>query len=284
MSVKIWLVLGICVAFLLSACSAGRSGATAPPPDIRSTTSPSSVWTPGPNWTLSWNENFSGANALRDWVPDVGGFSKQSGELQYFSPKNVSLEPGGGLAITATTNGYGKQCWYGTCRYSSAMLKTEGRFEQQYGVFSAYIKLPTERGLWPAFWMVGADSQSQPWPHGGEIDIIEVNNRKPGLVEGFVHSPQANRGVYLQLPTSLSAHYHEYSVEWTPSEITWLIDGHAYGHVKTTPGGSPFNQPFFLVLDLAVGGNWPGPPNASTVFPAQLNVAWVRVYKYQTKS
>ena len=208
--------------------------------------SPSHAWTPGPGWILSWNESFSGPNALSTWVPFVGGFSKESGELQYYSPKNVILEPGSGLAITATTNGYGKQCWYGTCRYSSAMLETQDRFEQQYGVFSAYIKLPAERELWPAFWMAGADSDSQPWPHGGEIDVIEVNNQKPGLVEGFAHSPQINHGSYLQLSTSLSASYHEYSVEWTPTEITWLIDGYAYGHVQVTPGESPFNQPFYF--------------------------------------
>jgi beta-glucanase (GH16 family) len=281
-SVRVWSVLGVCVAFLVPACGAGAGGTVAPSPDSRATASPSPAWNPGPGWKLSWNETFSSPNALSAWVPFVGGFSEESDELQYYSPKNVILEPGGGLAITATTNGYGKQCWYGTCRYSSALLETQDRFEQQYGVFSAYIKIPAERGLWPAFWMAGADSDSQPWPDGGEIDVIEVSNQKPGLVEGFAHSPQLNRGFYLQLPTSLSASYHEYSVEWTPTEITWLIDGHAYGHVQITPRESPFDQPFYLILDLAVGGNWPGPPTASTVFPAQLKVAWVRIYKYQT--
>lgn len=283
MSVKIWFILVACVVFLLSACSVGVPRPPARSPAVRSAIPSSPAWTPGTGWTLSWNQSFSGRDALHDWVPEVGGFSAASRELQYYSPKNARLQPGGGLAITATTNGYGAQCWYGTCQYSSAMLKTKDRFQQRYGIFSAYIKLPTGRGLWPAFWMAGADSESKSWPDGGEIDIIEVNNQKPGLVEGFVHSPEISRGVYLQLPTSLSASYHEYSVEWTPTKITWLIDGHAYGHVETKSGSSPFNQPFFLILDLAVGGSWPGPPTASTVFPAELNVAWVRVYSYQTK-
>lgn len=269
-------LLSASAAFLVSACTSGVQASLLQPPRTQSAIPTSTVWTPGPDWALSWSDNFSGPDALQDWTPEVGGFSKDSQELQYYSPKNARLRPGGGLEIVATTNGYEQQCWYGTCRYSSAMLKTTGHFQQQYGIFSAYIKLPAGRGLWPAFWMTGA--------YGGEIDIIEVNNQDPNLVEGFVHSPQVKRGLYLHLQTSLYATYHEFSVEWTSTGITWLIDGRAYGHVHTTPGANPFNQSFSLILDLAVGGTWPGPPTASTVFPAQLNVAWVRVYKYRTNS
>jgi len=282
------LALSVSATFLLSGCSPRVQALPAqtlpaPSPGTQSAVPTSPAWTPGPDWTLSWSDNFSGPDALQDWTPDVGGFSKESGELQYYSLNNARLQPGGGLAITATTNGYGQQCWYGTCRYSSALLKTDGHFEQQYGIFSAYIKLPAGRGLWPAFWMAGADSGDVSWPYGGEIDIIEVNNQESNLVSGFVHSPQANRGFYLHQQDSLYSAYHEYSVEWTPTGITWLIDGHAYGYEKTVPGSAPFNQPFSLILDLAVGGTWPGAPTTSTVFPAQLDVAWVRVYKYQTK-
>lgn len=292
MPVKTCSILAIfVVSLVLSACGPRALSLSTSAPGVRSAASssptvtpPPPVWTPGPGWTLSWNESFSGPNALRNWEPVVGGFSAESRELQYFSAKNLKLKPGGGLAITATTNGYGKKCWYGTCRYSSAMISTAGRFQQQYGVFSAYVKIPAERGLWPAFWIAGADSHKVALPYSGEIDIIEVNNKKPDTVEGFVHSPQATRGFYLKLPKSLSASYHEYSVEWAPTGITWLIDGHAYGHVRTKPGASPFNQPFYVILDLAVGGTWPGPPTASTVFPAQLDVAWIHIYKYQKKS
>jgi beta-glucanase (GH16 family) len=154
-------------------------------------------------------------------------------------------------------------------------------FQQEYGIFSAYIKLPTGAGLWPAFWMQGIDNSDVRWPHGGEIDVIEINNKRADWVEAFVHAPQVNRGFYLQLHASLSASYHVYSVEWDPGAITLLIDGREYGYVKISPGTSPFDQPFYLILDLAVGGTWPGSPTASTVFPAQMDVAWVRAYKHQ---
>jgi beta-glucanase (GH16 family) len=268
-----------CATMMLSACSAitqPRPSDVSPTVPPRQRTAP--TWNPGPGWTLTWSDDFNRTDSLRGWTLDSGGGGWGNQQLQDYSPKNVSLQPGGGLAITADNNGYGTQCWYGMCKYSSGLLKTKGLFQQQYGIFSALIKLPTEPGLWPAFWLEGIDASEVPWPRAGEIDVIEVNNQKSGLVEAFVHSPQINRGVYLQLPTSLSASYHVYSVEWTPKGITWLIDGRPYGNVKTDSELS-FDQPFYLILDLAVGGRWPGPPTATTTFPAQMDVQWVRVYK-----
>lgn len=162
-------------------------------------------------------------------------------------------------------------------------LETQGLFQQEYGLFAARIKLPTGHGLWPAFWIEGADAAGQPWPDGGEIDVIEVNNQKPGLVEAFAHSPKRNYGAHLQLSSSLGAGYHTYEIEWTPKQITWLLDGRTYGHTSTY-AGSPFARPFFLILNLAVGGTWPGSPDASTKFPAQMDVSWVRVYQQREGS
>jgi beta-glucanase (GH16 family) len=236
---------------------------------------------PGPNWTLTWSNEFIGSGALRDWTSVNGGDGWGNKELQVYDSRNVSLAPGGGLVITAARNGHGEQCWYGTCTYSGARLQTKGIFEQKYGLFEARIKLPSGHGLWPAFWMEGADVDQVNWPASGEIDVIEVNNKKPDLVEAFAHAPGENYGAYFQLPNSLSAGYHVYGIDWTAKGITWLVDGHAYGHLNAYAGW-PFDQPFFLILDLAVGGTWPGAPTSNTEFPAQMDISWVRAYQQKS--
>lgn len=225
---------------------------------------------------MTWNDDFRQPGSLRNWKVMTGGWGDQ--QLQGYSSKNVALVPGQGLVLTASRGGQAQQCSYGTCSYSSGRVQTDGLFQQQYGLFTARIKLPAGRGLWPAFWMEGADATDVAWPNGGEIDVLEVNNQKPGLVEAFAHAPGLKKGFYFPLGSLLSAGYHVYGVEWTPSEITWLVDGHAFGHIKIS-AGSPFHQPFFLILNLAVGGVWPGPPTAATKFPAQMDVTWVRVYQ-----
>lgn len=209
-----------------------------------------------------------------------GGNGWGDQQLQVNDPSNVSLGPSG-IIITASQDGYGDSCWYGPCRYSGASLETKGLFAQEYGLFEARIKLPTGRGLWPAFWMVGADVDEVHGRKAGEIDIVEINNKKSGLVEGFAHTGANNYGAYFQMPNSLSAGYHVYGIDWTAQGITWLVDGHAFGYLKAYAGW-PFNQPFFLVLDLAVGGIWPGSPDASTKFPAEMKVSWIRAYKQKT--
>jgi beta-glucanase (GH16 family) len=233
---------------------------------------------PGPGWTLSWSDEFTGTSSLHDWSFDNGGNGFGNKELQVYDPRNVSFSPGGGLVITAAKDGYGEDCWYGTCEYSGARLQTKGVFDQQYGMFEARIKLPAGHGLWPAFWMEGADIDQVNWPAAGEIDVIEVNNQHPDLVEAFAHGPEEGYGAYDTLSKPLSAGYHIYAVQWTSQGITWLVDGHPYGHLNAYSGW-PFDHPFFLILDLAVGGVWPGSPTASTKFPAQMNVSWIRVYK-----
>jgi beta-glucanase (GH16 family) len=226
----------------------------------------------------SWSDSFNGPQSLADWSITSGGNGWGSKELQDYTSANVSLMPGGGLVITADRSNSDLPCWNGTCQYTSGRLETQGLFQQEYGIFEAYIKVPTGRGLWPAFWMEGVESPMLRWPYGGEIDVIEVNNKQPGMVEGFAHGPDTSYGAYLQLHEPLSNGYHAYAIDWTPTEITWLVDGHVYGHVKIGKDSS-YHQPFFLILDLAVGGEWPGSPTTNTVFPTQMDVAWVHVYK-----
>ena len=254
-------LLSACATFLVSACTSGVQASLLQPPK------------PSPRSRLQLSGlpaligRSAGAIISADPTRCRTGHRKSEGLARIAKSFSIILQKTqdcsrGRPEIVATTNGYEQQCWYGTCRYSSAMLKTAGHFQQQYGIFSAYIKLPAGRGLWPAFWMTGAN--------GGEIDIIEVNNQHPNLVEGFVHSPQVKRGLYLHLQTSLYATYHEFSVEWTSTGITWLIDGRAYGHVHTTPGANPFNQSFSLILDLAVGGTWPGAADSEHSFSSSV--------------
>ena len=255
--------------------------ATVTTKSLASTPAPDPTWSPGAQWTMTWDDDFRQAGSLSKWNVITGGWGDQ--QLEGYSPRNVALVPGQGLVITASKGGQGQQCSYGTCSYSSGRIQTNGLFQQQYGLFTARIKLPAGRGLWPAFWMEGADATDVTWPNGGEIDVIEVNNQKPGLVEAFAHAPDVNKGLYLPLGSPLSAGYHVYAIEWTPTQITWLVDGRVFGHVQVS-AGSPFHQPFFLILNLAVGGKWPGPPTAATKFPAQMDVTWVRVYQPKTAS
>lgn len=270
-----------CGLTLVTSCSPGSLAAVASKASPRSVRISASADSgdPGPGWKLTWSDDFRGPGALRDWTFANGGDGWGNKELQVNDSSNATLAAGSGLVITARHDGLGQQCWYGACDYSAARLDTKGTFAQKYGLFEARIKLPTGHGLWPAFWMEGADIDQVQWPASGEIDVIEVNNKKPDLVEAYLHASEENYGAYYHLPDSLSAGYHVYAIDWTSSGISWLVDGHTYGHVGAYSGW-PFSQRFFIILDLAVGGTWPGSPDASTKFPAQMDVSWVRVYRH----
>jgi beta-glucanase (GH16 family) len=148
-------------------------------------------------------------------------------------------------------------------------MQTQGIFAQAYGKFEARIKIPLGRGIWPAFWMDGAN---------GEIDIIETNSKLANEVHGAAHAPGVEHSASTTWNEPVSARYHTFGVVWTRTGITWTIDGHAYSRMAAYPGWT-FNTPFFLILDVAVGGGWPGSPDATTRFPAYLTVDWIRVYR-----
>ena len=260
-----------CVVTSLSSCSSASTHPLLTHPSQES----APTWNPGSDWKLTWSDDFTGTDSLRDWNLITGGGGWGHKELQGYSAENVTVGPSGGLIITASKDGHGSQCWYGVCKYSSGRLDTKGLFQQAYGVFAARIKLPAGRGLWPAFWMEGTN----PLPYG-EVDIIESNNQKPDLVSAFAHSSNISHGAYLQLPSALSAGYHVYAMEWTRNSLSWLIDGRTYGRMPI-PTAAPFDRPFYLILDLAVGGVWPGPPDAATAFPARMYVSWIHVYSHK---
>ena len=179
-------------------------------------------------------------------------------------------------------------CWYGPCRYTSARLKTQGRFAQAYGRFAARIRIPRGQGLWPAFWMLGDNIASVGWPGSGEIDVMENIGREPRVVHGTMHGPGYSGANGIGGPDTLpqgafADTFHVYAVEWSPGEIRWMVDDTTY--FRTTPGSLPpgtrwvYDHPFFLLLNVAVGGGWPGDPDTTTTFPQQMVVDWVRVYR-----
>ncbi|MGH3436419.1 MAG: glycoside hydrolase family 16 protein [Sciscionella sp.] len=210
-------------------------------------------------------------------------------EREYYttSTRNAAQDGKGHLVITARKeNPANYQCWYGTCQYTSARLNTAGEFTQAYGHFEARMKLPRGQGMWPAFWMLGNNIGSAGWPMSGEIDIMENVGFEPGTVHGTIHGPGysgANGiGSAYTLPGGqrFADGFHTFAVDWAPNKVTWSVDGVAYEtRTPADVGGNEwvFDHPFYLILNLAVGGYWPGDPNASTVFPQQLLVDYVRV-------
>ena len=289
-----WIVPGlrtqlmIALALGFAACAPATTSTTvpAPPPP------PPSPQT----WTLAWSDEFDGpAGALIDstkWVPETGGQGWGNQEREYYTarPENVSLDGGGRLAITARAEALDSSyhCWYGACRYSSARLKTRNKFETTYGRFEARIRIPRGQGLWPAFWMLGANIDVAGWPKCGEIDIMENIGREPDMVHGTMHGPGYSGGNGIGGPYTLAAgsfadDFHVFAVEWSPNDVRWYVDDKLYRENTPTnlPGGTTwvFDHPFFLLLNVAIGGGWPGDPDASTTFPQQMLVDYVRVYQ-----
>ncbi len=234
-----------------------------------------------------WEDQFDGpANQLpasTKWSFDIGT-NWGNAQLEYDTnrPENASLDGEGHLAITARKESYqGRE-------YTSARIKTQDLFERTRGRFEARIKLPAGRGIWPAFWLLGANIQTANWPACGEIDIMEYRGQERGIVHGSLHGPGYSGGSALSSDFALSGGetfdegYHVFAVDWDESSITWFVDDQSYLTIK--PSNLPnetnwvFNDPFFIILNVAVGGHYVGPPDDSTVFPQTMLIDWVRVY------
>jgi beta-glucanase (GH16 family) len=246
--------------------------------------------TAAPEWKLVWEDEFDGpAGQLPDtsnWRFDIGE-DWGNAQLEYDTdhPENVSLDGAGHLAITAREESYrGRD-------YTSGRINTRGFFDQTRGRFAARIRLPVGRGIWPAFWLLGANFEQVGWPTCGEIDIMEYRGQEPSVLHGSLHGPGYSGGSAVtgryDLPGGGGFHdgFHVFSVEWDEERITWLVDNIRYHSV--TPGDLPtggnwvFDHPFFVILNVAVGGHFVGPPDATTSFPQTMLVAWVRVYRLE---
>lgn len=248
-------------------------------------------------WTLVWNDEFEGpAGSMPDperWNFDLGGEGWGNREWQYYTdkPENVSLDGNSNLVITARAvdNTIASRCWYGPCKYTSARLKTQNKFEFTYGRVEGRIKIPFGQGIWPAFWMLGSDISDVGWPDCGEIDIMENIGREPHLIHGTLHGP----GFYganglsssFSLPdgAAFADGFHVYAVEWEADEIRFYVDDFQYNTVRKSQFPQTyrwvFDHPFYIILNVAVGGNWPGYPDATTLFPQTMLVDYVRVFQ-----
>ncbi len=239
-------------------------------------------------WRLVWKDDFDGpagqppSNA--NWRNDIGGGGWGNNELQFHTDRveNVALDGAGNLAIIARREQFAQN------QYTSARINTAGKFDVAYGRIEARIQLPRGQGIWPAFWMLGNDLGQVGWPSCGEIDILEQKGQQPGVIYGTLHGPGYSGGGGLSRAHAVggsdpSSSFRVYAVEWRPGYIAWFVDDVKY-YERTASSVSEFgpwvyDHPFFIILNIAVGGDFVGPPNGSTVFPQTMLVDYVRVYE-----
>ncbi len=239
-------------------------------------------------YSLAWNDEFEAETLSNDWVfeigdgcPDLCGWGNN--ELQYYRRENTELKEGY-LVITAKEESRGGK------NYTSSRLKTQGQQNFQFGRIDIRAALPQGQGIWPAFWMLGENITEIPWPACGEIDIMEMiggnADGRDNTVHGTLHWD--NNGSYasdggkrsLSDGAILKDNFHVYSLIWEEDRITWLLDDEVFHSMDISPAAmDEFREPFFLLINMAVGGNWPGNPDASTRFPQQLAVDYVRVFE-----
>lgn len=273
--------------FLLFTTACGGNAAL---PTPASSPTPSATNTPEPTatpnwvragWNLVWQDEFEAAEINADfWTHETGGNGWGNGESQYYTdaPTN-SFVKDGVLTIQANEESYrGK-------RYTSARLMTRDKVEVVYGRVEARIQLPEGQGIWPAFWMLGANLDAKGWPYNGEIDIMENVGKEPTIVHGTVHGPGYSGGDGIGKPYSMGEpfadDFHVFAIEWEPEEIRWYVDETLFQTLTATdvPGDWVYDHPFFLLLNVAVGGRWPGYPDETTQFPQQMMVDYIRVYE-----
>ena len=269
-------------AILLASCGHAVNTAVTPPPSQTL-----------PGWTLVWSDEFnlpdgSSPDASK-WNLVTGGNGFGNAELESYTnrPQNAEIQ-NGNLVITALKESYTGSDMV-PHNYTSARLNSSNKFAQAYGRFEARIKIPYGQGMWPAFWLLGSDLSSKAWPTCGEIDIMENIGREPSIVHGTIHGPGHSGDKGIGSPFSFpdgrkfADDFHVYAVEWSPKQIKFFVDDNLYA--TRTPADLPagtkwvYDHPFFILLNLAVGGKWPGNPDATTVFPQQMLIDYVRVYK-----
>jgi len=236
------------------------------------------------NFELVWEDDFDGPiGQLPDtatWNFDIGtGWGNNQLEFDTDRPTNVSLDGQGNLLIIAR-----EESFQGS-NYTSARITTANKFTRKFGRIEARIQLPWGQGIWPAFWLLGENFNTVGWPQCGEIDIMEYRGQEPSIVHATVHGPgySAGGGVTRSytLPNSrFDTGFHIFAIEWNENSIDWYVDDKLYHRVTPDDvnGAWVFNQPFFIILNVAVGGGYVGPPDATTVFPQTMVIDYVRVY------
>jgi beta-glucanase (GH16 family) len=244
-----------------------------------------------PHWKLTWSDEFNAPAGTppdpKNWSFAIGAGGYGNKELESYTdrPANVQ-QTGGNLVITSLKEDYTGPDNI-SAHYTSARIRTQGHFAQAYGRFEARIKLPLGKGIWPAFWLLGDNQETAHWPNCGEIDILE-NIGEPAIVHSTIHGPGYSGGkgitAQLALPSGqqVNTDFHLYAVEWAPKDIKFFVDNILIA--ERTPADLPagttwvFDHPFSILLNLAVGGAWPGYPDETTTFPQQMRIDYVRVY------
>ena len=237
------------------------------------------------NWQETWSDDFDGAaGQLPDatkWTFDIGtgdgGWGNQELQIYTNHPENISLDGEGNLVITAMNNGGS---------YTSARIKTQGLFAQKYGRFEARLKTPYGPGLWPAFWLLGKNIETVAWPQCGEIDIMELRGQDPNVIHGTIHGPGYSGSNPVTQSYGLENNrfdvdFHLFAIEWDKDKIDFFVDDYLYQRIERNdvPGEWVYDQPFFILLNVAVGGNYVGFPTARTPFPQKMIVDYVKVYQ-----
>lgn len=242
------------------------------------------------DWQLVWSDEFDGAAGespdTTKWTFDIGTGPYNDGwgnaELEYYTdrPKNVSTDGNGKLAITAYRESYSG------ASFTSARIKTIGLFEQKYGRFEARIKTPYGPGIWPAFWLLGSNVGTIGWPKCGEIDVMELRGQAPNVINGTVHGPGYSGGASITKAFALQddrfdVNFHVFAIEWDENKIDFFVDNTLYQRITPDDltGDWVFDHSFFMILNLAVGGNYVGFPTNQTPFPQTMLVDYVRVYR-----
>ncbi|MGG9972049.1 glycoside hydrolase family 16 protein [Ferruginibacter sp. SUN002] len=241
---------------------------------------------PERNWELTWSDEFDGTSGSSpsntNWSFDIGAGGWGNSELEYYTDRsqNVSLDGDGHLVITA------RQESFSGAGFTSGRIKTKGLFDQTYGRFEARIKTPYGPGIWPAFWMLGANIDAEPWPQCGEIDIMEQRGQLPHINNGSVHGPGYSGGNAITKPYGLlngrfDTDYHIYAIEWGEGYIDYFVDDFLYQRItpESVTGQWVYDHPFYIILNVAVGGNFVGFPTTGTPFPQSMYVDYVKVYK-----
>lgn len=244
------------------------------------------------SWTMVWSDEFEGsagqAPDASKWTYDIGrgtdGWGNQ--ELQYYTdrPENVSLDGNGNLVITA------RRETFGGAPFTSARINTKNLFDQSYGRFEARMITPFGPGMWPAFWLLGSNIDVVNWPQCGEIDVMEMRGQQPDIIHGSVHGPTYSAGdaitqSYTSPDSRFDAGFHVYAIEWQKGQIDFFVDDFLYQRI--TPEDLDDDDaewvfddsPFYMLINLAVGGDYVGFPISQTIFPQQLIIDWVRVFE-----
>jgi beta-glucanase (GH16 family) len=258
-------------------------------------------------WNFNWIEVVSGGtgptpvfsdefNSINTgtWSHETGGGGFGNNEREYYTNgQNAFIQfdsqaNSNVLVLEARRdNPANYNCWYGRCEYTSSRMNTAGKRTFQYGRIEARLKLPQTPGIWPAFWLLGNDIGTAGWPGCGELDIMEHVGFEPNITHGAMHGPNYSGNTPFAgtnyLNESVSANYHVYAIEWNSTSVRWFMDGNLFYTVNKSQvqsfGNWVFDHPMFVILNVAVGGNWPGNPTGSSVFPQRMYVDYIRVYQ-----